>query len=112
MKVVFNKLKIFSTNFSHSGREVGPIEMKLKPMEPQYIKNLGNWKPETKGELYLDKMPINIMKVMARASENHKVHYNPMTIHKPPRELQRLVFHLLSDAEIFSTVWMHLIQGQ
>ena len=66
--------------------------MELKQMEPQYIKNLGIWKPDTHDECYPYKMPIMIMKVMVGSSENHKVHYNLMTVPKPPEELQRLVF--------------------
>ena len=53
-------------------------------MEPQYINNIGNWKPETQDECYLDKMPTKIMKVTSVASENHKVHYNPRNVPKPP----------------------------
>ena len=45
MKPVFNKLKIFSTHFLQFGRVIGPIQMELDQMEPQNIKNLGNWKP-------------------------------------------------------------------
>ena len=56
-------------------------------MEPQYIKNIGNWKPDTQGEFYLANMPIKIMEVMPGTSENHKVHYNPSTVPKPPEEL-------------------------
>ena len=47
MEVVFNKLKISSTHLVQFGRGIGPIEMELKQVEPQYIKNLGNWKPDT-----------------------------------------------------------------
>ena len=47
MKLVFKKLMIFSTHCVQFGRGIGPIEMKLKQMEPQYINNLGNWKPDT-----------------------------------------------------------------
>ena len=50
MKLVFNKLKIFSTRFLHFGRVIGPIEMEIKKMEPQYIKNIGHWKPDTQDE--------------------------------------------------------------
>ena len=46
MKLLFNKLKIFSTRCVHFGRVIGPIEMELKQMEPQHINNLGNWKPD------------------------------------------------------------------
>ena len=60
-------------------------------MEPQYIKNIGNWKPDSQDECYSDNMPINIMKVMEGASDNYKVHYNSRTVPKPPEELQRLV---------------------
>ena len=34
-------------------------------MEPQYIKNIGRFKPDTQDEFYLSDMPIKIMKVMA-----------------------------------------------
>ena len=84
MKLVFKKLKIFSTHFVHFGRGIGIIEMELKRMEPQYIKNLDNWKSYTQDELYFTKMPINIIKIMTGASENHKVHYSPRTVPKPP----------------------------
>ena len=84
MILVFKKLKISSTNFLHFGHRIGPIEMELKQMEPQYIKNLGNWKPDNQDELYLSNMPINIMKVMLGDSEIHKVHYNPRTVPKSP----------------------------
>ena len=47
MIFVFKKPKIFSTHFLHYGRVIGPIEMELKQMEPQYIINLGSWKPDT-----------------------------------------------------------------
>ena len=51
-KVVFNKLKIFNTCFVHFGHGIGPIEMELKQVEPQYIKNLGNKKPYTQDKWY------------------------------------------------------------
>ena len=91
MKVVFEKLKIFSTYFLHFGRGIGPIGIELRKIEPHYIKNLGNWKPDTQDECYLANMPIKIMKVMSGASENHKLHYNPRTVPKHPEELQRLI---------------------
>ena len=47
MKHIFNKLNISITHFVHFGRGIGPIETELKKMEPQYINNLGNWKPDT-----------------------------------------------------------------
>ena len=58
INVLFKTLKIFSTNFVHFGRGIGPIEMELKQMEPQYIKNLGNWKPETQDDCYSANIPI------------------------------------------------------
>ena len=45
-------------------------------------------------------MPINIMKVMAGASENHKAHYNPRDVPKPPEEIQRLVFPFIEQCNI------------
>ena len=84
MKLVCKKLNIFSTYFVRFGHGIVYIEMELKQMEPHYIKNIGNWKPETQDELYLAKMPIKMMKVMVGASENHKVQYNPRNISKPP----------------------------
>ena len=89
MKLVFNKLKIFSTQFVHFGLGIGPILIELKQ-----IKNLGNWKPETQDKFYWDNIPIKIMKVMIGASENHRVHYNPRNVPKPPEELQRLFFFI------------------
>ena len=50
MKLVFKKLKILSTHFVHFGRVIGPTEMELKKMEPQYINNIGDWKPDTQYE--------------------------------------------------------------
>ena len=47
MKSVFKKLKIFSNHFINFGHGIGPIEMELNQMEPQYIKNIGNCKPDT-----------------------------------------------------------------
>ena len=32
MKLVFKKIKIFSTNFVHFGHGIGPIEIELKQM--------------------------------------------------------------------------------
>ena len=100
MKSLFKNLKIFSTNFVHFGRGIGPVEMELTQMEPQYIKNLGNWKPYTQYEFYSAKTPIKIMKVMERASEKYKVHYNPMTVPKPPEEIQRLMFPFIEQCNI------------
>ena len=40
------------------------------------------------------------MKIMSRASENHKVHYNPRTVTKPPEELQRLIFPFIDKLNI------------
>ena len=91
MKLLFKKLKIFSTHFVHFGRGIGPIIMEFKQMKPRHIKNLGNWKLDTQDERYSDNMPIKIMKVMAGASENHKVHYSPRTVPKHTKELQRLI---------------------
>ena len=68
MKLVFKKHKIFSTHFVHFGRGIGPIEMELKQMEHQYIKNLGNWKPDTQDEFYQDNIHIKIMKATEGAS--------------------------------------------
>ena len=45
-------------------------------------------------------MPINIMKVMTGASENHKVHYNPRTVPKPPEELQILISPFIGKCKI------------
>ena len=82
MKLVFKKIKTFSTHFVQFGRIIGPIEMELKQMEPKYINNIGNWNPDTKYECYSTKMPTNIMKIMEGTSENHKAHYNPRTVPK------------------------------
>ena len=92
MKVLFNKLKIFSNCFVHFGRGIVPIELELKKVEPQYIKNIGNWKPYTQYECYLYNMPINILNIMTGSSENLKIQYKPSTVPKPPEELQILVF--------------------
>ena len=92
MELVFNKLNILSTHFVHFGCGIGPFETELQKMEPRYINNICNWKPDTQHELYLDNMPINIMKVTVGDSENHQVHYNPRIVPKPPEETQRLIF--------------------
>ena len=52
MKLLFKKLNIFSNHFLHFGRGIGPVEMKLKQMEPHYINNICNWVPDTQYELY------------------------------------------------------------
>ena len=83
MKLVFNKLNIFSTNFLHFGHGIGPIEMELKKIENQHINNIGNWKPYIQDDRYWDNILINTVEVMERASENHKLHYNPMNVPKP-----------------------------
>ena len=69
-------------------------------MEPQYIKNVGNWKSDTQYECYLDNMPIKIMKVMEGSFENYKVHYSRGTVPKPPEELQRLIFTFIELCKI------------
>ena len=69
-------------------------------MEPKYINNIGNWKPYTQDELYLDNMSINIIKLKAGDSENHKVHYNPSNVPKPPEDLQRLFSPLIERYNI------------
>ena len=69
-------------------------------MEPQYIKNVGNWKSDTQYECYLDNMPTKTTKVMSGASENHNVHYNPRIVPKPPEKLQRLNFPLIERYKI------------
>ena len=84
MKLVFKKLKILSTNSIHFGSGIGPIETEIKLMEPQYINNIGNWKPDTQDECYSSNMPTKIMKLMAGSSKNDKVHYNPRTLPKTP----------------------------
>ena len=56
-----------SATYLYFGHGIGPIEMELNQMEPQYIKNLGNWKPNTQDKCYSANMPINTMKVMALA---------------------------------------------
>ena len=50
MKLVFNKLNIFTNHCVHFIRVMGPIEVELKQMEPHHIKNIGNWKPDTQSE--------------------------------------------------------------
>ena len=47
MKLVFKKLMVFISHFVNFECGIGPIEMKVKKMEPQYIKDIGNWKPDT-----------------------------------------------------------------
>ena len=95
MKLVSKKLKIFSTHFLHFGRVIGTIEMELNIMEPRHIMHVGNWKTDTQYECYSTNIPINIMKLMVGSSENHKVHYNPRAVPKPPEQLQRLVFQFI-----------------
>ena len=92
MKVVVNKLKILGTHFEHTGLVISPIEIKLKQAEPQYINNLGNWKPNNKNEYYLAKIPIKIIKLIVSASENQKLHYNPSNVPKPHEQFKRLGF--------------------
>ena len=104
MKVVFKKLNIPRTHFLHFGCGIGPIEMEIKQIKTQYIKNIGNWKPDAQDEFYLYKIPIKTMKVMVGASENHEVHYNPRTVPKPPEELQRLIFHSFRDPRLNSMI--------
>ena len=58
MEATSNKLKIFSTHFVHFGCGIGLFEMELKQVEPQYIKNIGNWKPETQDGYYSSNRPI------------------------------------------------------
>ena len=50
MKLLFKKPNIFSTYFVHFGRGIGTISIELNKIELQYIKHLGNWKPETQDE--------------------------------------------------------------
>ena len=69
-------------------------------MEPQYIKNLGNWKPETQYECYSDNTPIKIMKIMSGDPENHKVHYNLRTVYKPPEEHQIIISPFIEKFKI------------
>ena len=66
-------------------------------MEPQYINNLGNWKPDTQDKFYLYHIPINIMRLMSGASESHNVHYHQRTVPKPPEELQILIFPFIQQ---------------
>ena len=47
IKLVCKKLNIFITHFVNFGCGIVPIGIKLKKMEPQYINNLVNWKPDT-----------------------------------------------------------------
>ena len=74
--------------------------MELQKIEPHYIKNNGNWKPDTQYKCYLYKMPIKILKAMSGASENHRVHYNPRTVPKLPEELQGLILPFIEQCKI------------
>ena len=40
------------------------------------------------------------MKLMAGASKKHKSHYNPMTVSKPPEELERIISPLIEQCKI------------
>ena len=92
MEIVFKKLKILSNHFVQFGCGIGTIEIELKQMGPQYIKNIGNWKSDTQDEFYWDNITIKIKKVMTASSENPKIYYNPRTLPKPTEEIQRLIF--------------------
>ena len=92
MKVVFNKINIFSTRYVHFGCGIRTIEMELNQLEPQYIKNLGNWKLDTQDECYLANIPIKIIKLMAVASKKQKFQYKLSTVPKTTEELQRIIF--------------------
>ena len=45
-------------------------------------------------------MPINNIKGMTGASEDHKVNYNPRNVPKPNKELQRLIFPFIERCNI------------
>ena len=47
MKLLFKKPNIFSTYFVHFGLGIGNISIELNKIELQYIKHLGDWKPDT-----------------------------------------------------------------
>ena len=64
MIVVFMKLKIISNSSLHIEHEIGPNEMEINKIEPRYINNIANWKPDTQDQCYLETMHIKIMKVM------------------------------------------------
>ena len=83
--------------------------MELKKMEPQYINNICNWKPDTQYKCYLYNMPIKNMKVMEGASENHKFNYNPKNVHKPTEELQRLIFPFIERCNISINAILSLV---
>ena len=76
------------------------LKWKFKKMEPIYINNFGNCKPDTQYECYSAKTTIDIIKVMAVAPQNHKVYYNPRTVTKPPKELKMLIFTFIKRCKI------------
>ena len=73
-------------------------------MEPRHIMHVSNWKTDIQDECYSSKITIKIMKVMSGSSENHKVHYNPRSVPKPPEKLQTSFFNSLSDAIFHSII--------
>ena len=98
MKIVSKKFKISSTHFLHFGRGIGPVEMELKQMIPQYIKDIGNWKPDTQDECYSANMPTKIMKVMKRAYEKTKSTATQGLYINLLNNFEDSFFHSLSDA--------------
>jgi len=76
----------------HLGHSLTPIVLEMEEVDPQWIKVLGNWHPDTQQDAYSAKMPLRAMQVIAGFSEHRGSHYNPRTVLDPPISLQKMIF--------------------
>jgi hypothetical protein len=98
MKKICEKLKISTKHFIHFGRGVGALKAELDELDSHYIKNLGNWNPDTQESVYSAKMPMKALRVMAGHSEKKDLFFLPRSGVTPPEDLQKKIFPFIEEA--------------
>lgn len=91
-------LQLWSQHAVHFGRNVGSIPLDLAEVDPQLIRQLGNWIRDVFDKAYSADLPLPAMRVAAGFLRHASSHVNPRTLLKPRERLRKKVFPFIERA--------------
>jgi hypothetical protein len=92
-------LGVSSCHAIHFGRSEGPKILEFEEVEPDSIKCLGNWSPDTQEKAYSAHMPLPAMRVAGGHEPERGCHFIPRSSVEPPERLCRMIFPFVENAE-------------
>lgn len=86
IRSVIGELGLSSAKKLHFGRFNGPALLEIKEIDPQLIRQLGNWTSDVYDKVYSQKMPFQALRTAAGFDKHQGVHLNARASFTTPYE--------------------------